>query len=262
MRQLNTLRLQNSLSAAGLKKIALISMFLDHFAKIPYVYYLQQNGVANYTADPWYILMTSIGRLAFTLFAFLLAEGISHTHDLRQYLSLLLLTAIISQVPYSIAFSGRVWSFRQLNVFFTFAAAIAAVQLLSHSYRLLQNRSGFIRNAAVCAETLAVCILSELLHLEYGIFGIGLVILFCDLRHNRKKMLTIFCIAFAPLYLLHCLTTRSLQQASMLCIRELPGLLSAPLIWIYNGERGKQSKYFYYAFYPLHLLFLLNLCFF
>lgn len=262
MRQLNLSPSRKSFSAAGLKNIALVSMFLDHFAKIPYVYNLQQNGVANYTADLWYILMTSIGRLAFPLFAFLLAEGISHTHDLRKYLSRLLLTAIISQVPYSIAFNGRVWSFRQLNVFFTFAAAIAAVQLLSHSYCLLQKRSKIIRNTAVCAEILTVCILSKLLHLEYGMFGIGLVILFCALRHNRKKMLTIFCIAFSPLYLLHCLTTGSTQQASMLCIRELPGLLSAPLIWMYNGERGKQSKYFYYVFYPLHLLFLLNLCFF
>ncbi len=83
-----------SLSGSSLKVIAIVSMTIDHLG----LYMLGGDDPAS--ASVTYHLMRMVGRLAFPIFAFLLVEGYVHTRDIRRYMMNLLVTAIISDIPW------------------------------------------------------------------------------------------------------------------------------------------------------------------
>ena len=93
-------------SAEQLKNIALVSMVIDHAA----VGLIEQSELASGVA--WSLCGTAMrlmGRVAFPLFAFMIAEGAVHTRDRRRYALRLLLLAVISEIPFgggNMAFSG------------------------------------------------------------------------------------------------------------------------------------------------------------
>lgn len=77
------------LSGSALKVIALVSMLADHSA-----YYLLEHGTTLYEA------MRCFGRIAFPVFAFLIAEGFAHTRNRLRYFQTLLVFAVVSEVPW------------------------------------------------------------------------------------------------------------------------------------------------------------------
>ena len=86
-------------------------------------------------------------------------------------------------------------------------------------------------------------LLGELIHCDYGGMGVLSILLFY-LGRRSGKLPEVW--GFLPLLFLG---IRSKVQP--LCI------FSLPLLLLYNGERGKNLKFFFYAAYPLHLLILL-----
>ena len=78
-------------TANQLKAIALFCMLLDHMWA---------------TIVPGREWMTCVGRIAFPIFAFELAQGYTHTHDLRAYAKRLLLLAVVSEVPFDMVAGG------------------------------------------------------------------------------------------------------------------------------------------------------------
>ena len=80
-------------SGSWLKVIAMVTMLFDHMAVfLPYFH----------EYPTLYFAMRTIGRTAFIIFAFLLAEGFIHTHNRRKYGRNLTIFALISQLPYSL----------------------------------------------------------------------------------------------------------------------------------------------------------------
>lgn len=82
-----TLKPEFGLSGSALKVIAMISMVIDHVAL-----YLMEHGTVLYGT------MRCIGRIAFPVFAFLIAEGFIHTRS--RYFFTLLDFAVISEIPW------------------------------------------------------------------------------------------------------------------------------------------------------------------
>ena len=80
------------LSAMTLKYIAMATMLVDHM---------------GYVLFPWILWLRCVGRIAFPIFAFQIAEGCIRTHDRRRYALRLLLFAVLTEVPFDLAFSGR-----------------------------------------------------------------------------------------------------------------------------------------------------------
>ena len=115
---------KRGISSAVLKNIAVVTMLIDHIGAVIVTRLLIRNGLyeamANqeaYTA--WmgqngrmygiYMAMRIIGRFAFPIYCFLLVEGFQKTHNVKKYLGRMFLFALISEVPFDLAFSGKAW---------------------------------------------------------------------------------------------------------------------------------------------------------
>ena len=85
-----------------LKIIAIVTMVIDHVGHILY---------------PDLLFLQMIGRLAFPIFAYLIVLGVESTKKPVKYMVTLLVFAIISQVPYYLAFD--IQPFERLNILFS-----------------------------------------------------------------------------------------------------------------------------------------------
>ena len=126
------------ISGSGLKILSVIFMLADHIAAVVFFHILSQNGIF-YLGDTsvsymrelvqdgfvgwiyvWYQIMRRIvGRWAFPIYCFLLVEGFEKTKDRRKYAGRLLAFALVSEVPFDLAFDGKMISLEHQNVFFT-----------------------------------------------------------------------------------------------------------------------------------------------
>ena len=200
-------------SVFQLKMIAMITMVTDHLGAVLF---------------PQYLVMRIIGRLSFPIYCFLLVEGAVHTKNIRKYSARLLLFAVISEIPYDLAFFGRALEFQHQNVFFTLFLGLMGIIILKTCKRgyLL----GFL-----------MVFVAEFLRTDYGAFGVLFILLFCILRESDLLKMGFF-------GLLTFLNDRGTIKMYA-CLAIIPMLL-------YNGKRGYNIKYAFYVFYPLHLLIL------
>ena len=117
------------LSGTALKRLACLSMLLDHLGAS-----LLENGLFRCSAiDPRLVgldqLLRLVGRLAFPIYCFLLVEGFLHTHDFKKYALRMLGFALISEGPFDWAFfSGVYWGHQ--NVYFTLLLGLALILAL------------------------------------------------------------------------------------------------------------------------------------
>ena len=100
------------LSGSALKIIAVLSMVIDHCA-----YFFIEHGT------PLYGVMRCFGRIAFPVFAFLIAEGFAHTRNRTRYFLTLLGFAFISEIPWFLL-NGADGTH---NVMFTLALGVVAL---------------------------------------------------------------------------------------------------------------------------------------
>ena len=119
-----------------LKIIAMVCMLIDHTAAVLFDRILISRGLLNavnasdggasflstgntaviYYAD---MIMRAIGRISFPIFCFLLIEGFMHTHDVKKYALNLGIFALVSEIPFDLAFAGKPFYLNYQNVFFT-----------------------------------------------------------------------------------------------------------------------------------------------
>lgn len=211
------------LSGSALKIIAVLSMVTDHCA-----YYLLDG-------NTWaYEVMRCFGRVAFPVFAFLVAEGFAHTRNRMRYFLSLLLFAVISEVPWYLL-NGADGTH---NVMFTLALGVAALAV----FERLQKHG-----ALAIAAILLVALSAEISGLDYGWHGIVEILVFHLFRSKK-----------------YCQSTRLLQLAFAFPFMSHYGIIGALLacfiIFLYNGTRGiihgKVAKYGFYAIYPVHLIII------
>ena len=203
------------LSGFQLKCIAILSMALDH------------TGAVLFPQEIW---LRCAGRLAFPIFCFLIVEGFVHTHDVYRYMARLGVFALISEIPYDLAFRGVCLEFAYQNVFFTLLIGIVMMKLLSVT-RLWPEKAAIL----ILAMWLAV-----VLRTDYNFRGILLIFMLYVFREQKL-------LAAAAGGLWNFLYTGTVQRY---------GVFSAVPMLLYNGKPGRRMKYFFYIFYPAHLLIL------
>ena len=221
------------LSSSILKIIAIISMTIDHMGVI--LIYPKINLMPDEAKKLYYLYIATriIGRIAFPIFAFLIAEGALKTANIKKYISRLLLFALISEIPYDIATNGRIFDMGSQNIFWTLAAGLGMIILI-------KNKKYTGRLKAIILSV-SLCVVSSFLSFSLG--GIMLILSFYIFRYDVKRLIpSVFISTF-----IMTMTSSLLQLFS---------LLAGPFIYLYNGKRGGVNKYLFYAYYPLHLLVL------
>ncbi len=270
---------EKGISAAVIKNIALLSMVIDHVIGIIYCQYLINTASDSYTtsirfyANKWYFAGRLIGRLAFVLYAFMLAEGASRTRSRKKYAMNLLLLGIISTIPVSYTDAGVLFDRTELNIFFLLFLGLLTIM----AYDWLKEK---IAGPKLCIllQLLTIagsCFLSQYFRMEYGLMGILLIMTFYIFRNDFRKMVffgtIVITLGFFVSYVLSLEGIAGFTGQSGLAafafykIRlQLFALLAFPLIYFYNGKKGNQlPKWFYYFFFPVHygiIGLIVNLC--
>lgn len=324
---------KKGISGSTVKIIAVVTMLIDHVAAAlltrviisrgyfyalqgaqSYLDWMNKNGLLLIIMQ----LMRLIGRLGFPIFCFLLVEGFQRTRNVKKYALRMGLFALISEIPFDLAFSGRVWASGYQNVYFTLLIGLLAlwafdiiakldqakwlqVLLTIGGILLLPPRAALVvynlvtrviifladffgigvieykRNLPLfvgiyivclgvmlavwgiyrhrreydkawrmCGEMAALAvamIAADLLKTDYSGMGVLTIAVMYALRKNKVHSMTGGCVT---------LTVMSLS--------EVTAFFALIPIAHYNGERGLKMKYFFYIFYPAHLLIIWLIC--
>ncbi|MCM1057093.1 MAG: conjugal transfer protein TraX [Firmicutes bacterium] len=320
---------KKGIPGSTVKIVAVVTMLIDHTAAVLLTrivlargYYAAMWDAERFLAwmkENWLLfygmqVMRLIGRLGFPIFCFLLVEGFQKTRNVKKYIFRLGLFALISEIPFDLALTGRMWYFGYQNVYFTLLIGIltlwgfdALAKLKAEKWlRILLTAGGILlfplcvalRLRAVVTgflagffgaeiyglERLIFCViyaglfvmllsawgiyrhkkgadsawrmcgdlgvlavtmmLATLLQTDYGGMGVLTIAVMYALRKNKVLSMTGGCVT---------LTVMSLS--------EITAFFALIPIARYNGERGLKMKYFFYIFYPAHLLILWLICY-
>ena len=232
---------RRGISGSALKWVAVLSMLVDHFTII-FFHGSAMSGTPLISIGQYYLLR-GIGRLAFPIYAFLLAEGFYHTHSVEKYLRRLLLFGLVSEIPFDLAFQGSWLDLSYQNVYFTLFLGLLAAWLWQRLTCGDPSSCGAPRvlGGLFCiAAAVAAAAYGQTDYGAWGVLVIVSMVLFRDMKWMRDLLSGCFLLGSSAL--------------------EIFGFVDFALFRAYNGQRGRQSKYLFYVFYPAHLLLLTLLC--
>lgn len=235
------------LSGGALKWIAVVTMFIDHFSAVILLarfYTVRAWGAGLWSLNGYYVTRT-IGRIAFPIYCFLICEGYRHTRSVPRYLLRLSLFALLSELPFDLAFQRSWFDMSSQNVFFTLAMGLGAIALWEWARRGRKGKNLILASIAAALGCAALCFAAQRLETDYGGLGVLLILLMWLLREYPLWRALAALAVFASMW----------RFAGSSWI-EILALASFAAIGCYNGERGGQTKYFFYIFYPAHLLLL------
>ncbi len=225
-----------------LKLIAVILMLSDHIWA---------------TAMSFGDWMTYIGRMAFPIFAFLIAEGFVHTSNFKKYVIRLLGFAVITEIPFNLFYSSRFFNPYHQNVLFTLLLGLLAIYVIDN---LKKNHSA--KNIGLSVLWLVlISIAATIGFVDYGFLGMITVVMFYLLRDFPFAW---FCQLIA-MVLINIVFFEGLVVPVEIFGHtfEIPtqgyAVFSLIPIWLYSGRKGRSHKalqYGFYAFYPVHMLIL------
>ncbi len=224
-----------------LKFIAIVTMLIDHTAAAVLMNAIIKPN-APISRDSFYYqlyllykVMRGIGRCAFPIFCFFLVEGYKHTHDKNAYARRMLIFAFISEIPFDLAFQQKLIYTDHQNVYWTLFLGIS---MMITWERIGERVKGdlYLTTFLQMLSAAAFCFIAWWMKTDYDYRGLLLILIFYLFRYDRIMQTA---------------------AGALIMYWEWPAVLTAfPLLLLYNGKRGGGSKYFFYIFYPLHLILL------
>ncbi len=210
-----------------LKFIAIMAMVIDH---------------AGLFFFPHILAFRIIGRIAFPIFAWLIANGARHTGNKSKYLIRLFLFALISQPFYYLVYLNRNFSYVQLNVIFTLIIGLLAIFIV-------QNTKNFFLRLVLVMFFAAT---AQIIKSEYGAVGV-MSIVFFYIFYDKKLYMIIaqVIINIIPFLILPFAEDMVFYGFLYQYIMQLISLFALLLIFRHNGKPGLRVKYLFYAIYPI-----------
>ncbi len=212
------------ISCFQLKIIGCALMVIDH---------------VGYLLFPDIIALRMIGRLAFPIFAYLIANGYRHSHNLYKYLMLLLIFAAAFQLPYM-----KMMDTNTLNILFTLALGLIAIYV----FDIYQGNSSYL---LVVLFALA----AEFLNMDYGVYGI-LMIFTSHLFFNKYRKLLIGWGLISLPYIAEGISSYYHNGIWNTAVIQVLALAAIPIIMLYKGEKGRSFRLGFYLFYPIQIVVL------
>lgn len=244
------------LSFFMLQVIAMLTMTSDHVGRAFFP-----------DGSPLWMLLTTIGRFAFLLYAFMIAEGYHHIKGdpkrVRAHVAKLALLAVISEVPHDLFRSGVPFDPLHQSVMPTLLLGLIGL--------VVTDRFRKDRPWLVIAYYYATAILSIILFLDYPLVGIPLIAFFGWFAETQReapftRRLAVLVLGITAYHLAYMWqvagygTWEMTLETMAYYWSRIPGhYLPMLLIAAYGGERGYRSRWFgwlYSAYYPLHLAVL------
>ena len=261
------------MSLTILKLIAYITMLIDH------VGYATGN-----------IYMRMIGRIAFPIFAYLIASGYVNTKNKKKYALNLLVIGIVSEIPYDLFINSSLFYPQSQNVMFTLLFGLFAIMVLDKitdifkifyrkykekykekfdekkdidkiteennikkdKEKIVENKQEIIKLLFLFPLLFLLIFIPQLLHFDYGMLGVILIVLF-HLSKNKPFGIGISLIVFNILRFF-------ISAISSWTIISFISILTTPfLLFVKKTEKPKHYKFFKiisYLFYPAHQLIL------
>lgn len=220
------------LSNNALKIIAMVSMLIDHIGLILF---------------PQHQIFRIIGRIAFPIFAYMIAEGCFYTKNRKKYFLMIAILGIFCQAISTITTHSL-----YMNILITFSLSIAVIFSIDN-FKEKKNMPSFISAACTIAGVVFLSYIAPLIFkssgfkVDYGIWGVLIPVF---VYFSPTKALKIF-------FMTLILVIRIFLVSNL----QLFALLAVPFLMLYNGKRGKMNmKYVFYVFYPAHLaiLYIIN----
>lgn len=197
--------------------------------------------------------MNCVGRLAFPIFAFQIAEGYAHTKNFKRYLLRMFLFALVSEIPYNFM-TGGWWinPFGQ-NVMFTFCIALLMMRLMDRA----AGKHWALRLLITAAVLALGYLLGTVTFVDYHGSGVLMVLVFHLFRNVKFGWL----IQLAAMIFINVKMLGGLgfEVGSVFVPNQAFAVLAMIPILLYNGRQGWKSRgfqYACYAFYPVHILIL------
>ena len=215
------------LSGNQLKLIALVSMTLDHLGLLLF----------------WqHLAFRIVGRLAFPIFAWMIAEGCRYTRSMGRYLGMMAAVATLCQIVYFVTLRSL-----DMCIMVTFSLSVSLCWLIKLAQEKKNILFGFLAAFGVIALFFITDILPILLQdkadfgVDYGFLGVMLPVVLYLCKGKRMQLL----LAAGILLLMALWSVWKVQ---------IFALLALPLLALYNGKRGKwKLKWLFYIYYPAHL---------
>lgn len=220
-----------------IKYLAIIAMVCNHYALV-----FLETGIVLYE------VLVDIGYFTAVTMCYFLVEGYHYTKDRKKYGQRLFVFAVLSQIPYMLALP-----YKQLNMMFTLFICYCILQVMD------STRSEYDKNRIVFLLSTVTVIA------DWALLAPLFTILFAKSRGDKQETRKAFGISAAALVVMNLLTFAMeypVGEAVLKAFCSGIGILVAGLVLtcLYNGKqaaRGRTfSKWFFYIFYPAHLLAL------
>ena len=244
MSELEIKKIRPGLSSAALHIIAMALMLCDHLWA---------------TIFPYLDVLTCIGRIAFPIFAFMIAEGYRHTSNVKKYMLRMLIFAVLAEIPFNLVYGGQVSYIYHQNVLWTFLIALVCMTLID---KVKAKGRTWLTIFAGFGIVFLGALIGTIGMVDYYGAGVLTVLTFYFFREKKWWCFAgqLICMYYINVEMLggyyYPVTIAGhyfeLQQQGLALIALIP-------IWLYNGTRGynaKWFKYFCYAFYPVHFAVL------
>lgn len=223
----NQPKLRTNLDTDFLKLIAVLSMTVDHVGAVFF---------------PEYPVFRWIGRMAFPLFCYCMTVGLLYTHDIRHYLARLGVFALLSQPFWILAFNADdfLGNLLNFNIFFTlFVSLLAMWGFKEHNWPLF----------------LGCVLLLAFVNFDYSVTGVMLMLIFYLCRQKPALGALLYTLSYLPALWGGSPEDPLACHLGPLWISfEFFALLALPLIFFRTRTGLRIPKWFFYGYYPAHLL--------
>lgn len=223
-----------SITRNQLKLLAAFIMMIDHIGMI---------------LLPQYRILRNIGRISFPIFAFFIFEGAKYTHDKRKYLFRVTAVGLVCMLGYYL-YSGRVYG----NIMITFALSL----IVLYSVQYLKDNCDKEKTLMLAGyvffgiSVVGVWVICSQIYIEYGFLGVLLPV-FAEMLDTD---------VFSETISRKWLSLAGFSVGLILLSIQLGGnqyysVLALPLLALADDKYEKiHLKYFFYIFYPVHLMII------